>query len=294
MGFVLLQEKKFEFPVAYFHDMIVTDNWYILFDCPIKMSLWKTFVQYPLGKVGLGDTISEDMDNPPLFRLFPRRTDGEMIVIPAEDIHCYAYHHVNGFDVDEKGHKIIFDTCTWDRFTLYFKDIVEPDGEKCFPRTKLTRFEIDVEEGVAKHRTLNERPCEYPAVSPEVSGRPYLHSYMSTSYYKEGGVYGPMQSLTKMTLESKSPGASAQEENWMPGDQKFVGEPILVTKQNAQKEDDAWVLILVHDGATVSTELAILDASKLSEGPVATLKLPAYVPMGVHGSWASEYILGPN
>lgn len=251
-------------------------------------------MKYPLGKVGLGDTISEDKSKSPVFRLFPRRGDGKMIVIPANDIHCYAYHHVNGFDVDDKGHKVVFDTCTWDRFTLYFKDIVEPDGKECYPRTKLTRFEIDVEEGIATHRTLNERPCEYPAVSPEVSGQPYKYSYMSTSYYKDGDVYGPMQSLTKVTLDSKSPAANSEEENWLPGEQQFVGEPIVVPKKDSKGEDDAWVLILVHDSATVTTDLAILDGGDISAGPVASLKLPTYVPMGVHGSWANEYILGPN
>ncbi|GMH41722.1 hypothetical protein BSKO_09632 [Bryopsis sp. KO-2023] len=289
-----VQEKKFDFPAAYFHDMIVTENWYILFDCPTKMSYWRTFVKYPLGQVGLGDTLAEDKSKPPIFRLFPRRTEGKMIEIPAEDIHCYAYHHVNGFDVDEKGHKIVFDTCTWDRFTLYFKDIVEPDGKECFPRTQLTRFEIDVEKGVATHRKLNGRPCEYPAVAPEVSGRPYQHSYMSTSYYKSGDVYGPMQSLTKVSLDSEAVDAETVEENWLAGEQKFVGEPICVPKKDGTAEDDCWILILVHDSETVTTDLSILDGSKISEGPVASMKLPAYVPMGVHGSWAAEYILGPN
>lgn len=217
-----------------------------------------------------------------------------MIEIPAKDIHCYAYHHINGFDVDEKGHKVVFDTCTWDRFTLYFKDIVEPDGKECYPRTKLTRFEIDVEQGTATHRTLNERPCEYPAVSPDVVGEPYKYSYMSTSYYKEGDVYGPMQSLTKISFDSKSPGAIAEEENWLPGEQKFVGEPIVVPKKDSKGEDDVWVLILVHDSETVTTDLAILDGEDITAGPVASMKLPTYVPMGVHGSWANEYILGPN
>jgi len=134
------------------------------------MDYVKTFVKYPLGQVGLGDTVSEDYSRPPIFRLFPRRNDGEMVEIPVVDRHCYAYHHVNGFDLDAEGKKIIFDTCTWNKFTLYFKDIVEPDGEAFFPRTELTRFSIDIEAGVATSETINDRPCEYPTVAPDATG----------------------------------------------------------------------------------------------------------------------------
>ena len=52
------------------------------------------------------------------------------------DYWCYAYHHVNGFE-NEDG-KIVFDTCTWDKFTLYFTDICSPNGEDNYPRMKLS------------------------------------------------------------------------------------------------------------------------------------------------------------
>ena len=48
-----------------------------------------------------------------------------MITAPA-DYWCYAYHHVNGFE--DKDGNIVFDTCTWDKFTLYFTDICSPNG----------------------------------------------------------------------------------------------------------------------------------------------------------------------
>ena len=96
-----------------------------------------------------------------------------MVEVPVVDKHCYAYHHVNGFDMNADGTKVAFDTCTWDNFTLYFKDIVEPDGEKYFPRTELTRFTLDLEKGEATSELINERPCEYPTVAPDATGTAY-------------------------------------------------------------------------------------------------------------------------
>jgi carotenoid cleavage dioxygenase-like enzyme len=104
-----------------------------------------------------------------------------------------------------------------------------------------------------------------------------------------------MQSLTKASFDAAGADAkTVSVETWMPGVHKFVGEPLFVARPGSKAEDDGWVLLLVHDGDDVSTSLAILDAQKISEGPIALLKLPTYVPMGVHGSWSDEYILGPD
>lgn len=54
----LVSDKEYKFDAAYFHDMVVTDKWYIVFDCPIKMDYWKTFIGYPFGLNSLGDTIA--------------------------------------------------------------------------------------------------------------------------------------------------------------------------------------------------------------------------------------------
>ena len=117
---------------------------------------------------------------------------------------------------------------------------------------------------------------------------------MNTSATSRGGVNGPMQQLTKTAYDSAGADATTVAvENWMPGIHKFVGEPLFVPKPGSSAEDEGWVLVLVHDGDSVSTDLAILDAQKIEEGPIANLKLPTYVPMGVHGSWTDEYILGP-
>lgn len=211
--------------------------------------------------------------------------------------------------MDEEGKKIIFDTCTWDRFTLYFQDIVKPDGITNYPKTKMTRFYLDLESKTATSKTINSRPCEYPTVAASVTGKRYLHSYMggsaitensvSLSYFKLHITYylkvnGPLQALTKVSYDEETM-SDAKETTWIPSDlKKFMGEPIFVPSPDSQSEDDGWVLVLVHDCQNISTELAILDAQDIGKGPIANLKLPTYVPMGVHGSWAPNYILGPD
>ena len=71
-------------------------------------------------------------------------------------------------------------------------------------------------------------------------------------------------------------------------------EPIFHPRPGSTAEDDGWVLALVHDGTPGSkgTEMVILDGQKIADGPIATVRLPHYVPIGVHGSFTDDF-LGP-
>jgi len=293
-----VSRRAYDYPASYVHDLIVTENYYVLFDCPIKIDFPAVFTKYIFEKSCLSELICEDTDRRPLFRIFPRRGDSREVLTAPADYWCYAYHHVNGFE--DKDGNIVFDTCTWDKFTLYFTDICNPNGKDNYPRMKLSRFVIDMKELVAKHFLLSEVPCELPITSWDYTGRDYEHMYLSTSVGRtEDGVNGPMQALSKASIKPDGD-KLYYEEQWVPGDRKFAMEPFFVPRPGGTEEDDGWVVALVHDAAYEKsdfggrgTEMVIIDAKKFSEGPVASLRLPTYVPFGVHGSWSPQYIAGP-
>jgi hypothetical protein len=125
----------------------------------------------------------------------------------------------------------------------------------------------------------------------------YLSSSVGTNV---DGVNGPMQGLTKVTLPTIDALGGVEEIEWIPGDCKFAMEPFFVARKDATEEDDGWVVALVHDAeydksdfGGRGTEMVIIDARKFNEGPVARLRLPVYVPFGVHGSWSTTYVAGP-
>jgi len=47
------------------------------------------------------------------------------------------------------------------------------------------------------------------------------------------------------------------------------------------------VMQLVDRHETGTTDLLILDAQRINEQPVATLKIPIRMPGGLHGNWVS-------
>jgi carotenoid cleavage dioxygenase-like enzyme len=293
-----VSRRAYDYPASYVHDLVVTENYYILFDCPIKIDFPAVFTKYIFERSCLSELICEDTERRPLFRIFPRRGDSREVQTAPADYWCYAYHHVNGFE--DKDGNVVFDTCTWDKFTLYFTDICNPNGKDNYPRMKLSRFLIDMKKLEAKHTELSDVPCELPITSWDYTGAPYEHMYLSTSVGRTAeGVNGPMQALTKASLKSDGD-KLYYEEQWVPGDRKFAMEPFFVPRPGGTAEDDGWVVALVHDAAYDKstfggrgTEMVIIDAQKFSEGPVARLRLPTYVPFGVHGSWSPKYVAGP-
>ena len=67
-----------------------------------------------------------------------------------------------------------------------------------------------------------------------------------------------------------------------PGEAVFVPD---TDRRAGGQEDAGWVMTYVHDDATDTSDLVILDATNFTAAPVATVKLPRRIPFGFHGSW---------
>ena len=66
------------------------------------------------------------------------------------------------------------------------------------------------------------------------------------------------------------------------------GEPVFAPKPGADKEDEGWILSLVHERETRKSKLVIIDAENFDKDPVAEIFIPQRVPYGAHGSWISS------
>ena len=55
-----MSRRAYDYPASYVHDLIVTENYYILFDCPIKIDFPAVFTKYIFEKSCLSELICED------------------------------------------------------------------------------------------------------------------------------------------------------------------------------------------------------------------------------------------
>jgi carotenoid cleavage dioxygenase len=72
------------------------------------------------------------------------------------------------------------------------------------------------------------------------------------------------------------------------GPSRHPGEPVFVPAAGSQADDEGYVITYVYDDATNTSDLVILDASRLAAKPIATVKIPRRIPYGFHGSWMAD------
>ena len=69
------------------------------------------------------------------------------------------------------------------------------------------------------------------------------------------------------------------------GPGQVAQEPIFVPNPAGTAEEDGWVIGFFHDSRRPGTNLYVLDARRISDGPLCVMQLPAFAGMTLHGSW---------
>lgn len=64
-----------------------------------------------------------------------------------------------------------------------------------------------------------------------------------------------------------------------------IGEAVFAPKPGRSEEEAGYVLTFATDIATMESRFVILDAEDFGGEPVAVVKLPRRVPLGLHGHW---------
>lgn len=235
------------------HDFNITQNYVIWMDLP---AVWDID---DMADGGL--PIRWDPTYGARLGVMPR--DGGNADVKWYDINpCYVFHPLNAY---EKDNNIIIDVCRKDSIM---------DGDSDAP-ARLYRWVIDQVAGTVSERQIDDRTAEFPRVCDAVVGHEYRYGYTAglaaSLPYGERYIKYDLSDYSSKTVEL---GAGRQG-----------SEAVFVKDPNGTSEDDGWLLGYVYDQATDKSEVLILDASTMSEKPVARILIPARVPMGFHGSW---------
>ena len=176
---------------------------------------------------------------------------------------------MNAFD---DGPTVVVDVCRYERMFD-----TEPGGLIGSGLPTLERWRIDATAGRIETTRLDDRTIEFPRVDETLAGRPYRYGYcveMSQTDDAES-----FDALVRYDL------VRDEAVQWDPGPGRSPGEPIFVRDPDGRSDDEGWVLTVVYDATTDTSDLVILDASSFGKDPEAVVHLPARVPFGFHGSW---------
>ena len=193
------------------------------------------------------------------------RNDARVPVQWIEIDPCYVFHVANAYD---DGDAIVMDV-------VHYKELWREDGHR-FDPTTLVRWTIDTRRGTVTHTTLDDRSVEFPRIDERRTGDAYRYTYaVGVGATGEGRSEIRKYDVVAGTSQVLDFGADRR-----PGEAVFV--------PHGAGEDDGYVMCYVYDATRDRSDFVVLDASNITAGPIATVALPARVPLGFHGNWIDD------
>jgi carotenoid cleavage dioxygenase len=158
-------------------------------------------------------------------------------------------------------------------------------------RPYLTRWTVDMasnSDAFESVERLTDMIGEFPRIDDRFATRRHRHGWMlvmdpAMPFEGPGGRASGfvMNRIGHIDFET------GQQTSWWAGPQAIVQEPCFVPRSCDAAEGDGYLIALTDNLVTNYSDLIILDARKIEEGPIARAKLPFRLRSGLHGNWAS-------
>ena len=268
-GRIVRQERIVGPYAALVHDFAITREYIVFVVCPVTLSLdrlragrspiaWEPDRQTHVGVVS--------------------RSSGAVSWYAHRA--CMAWHTLNAYDTEDG---IVLDLCV--QAAAAFPS---PDGNMAPSsdlRQYLTRWTLkhategsDPSVSCLSDTRLSQVVCEYPRIDERRMGQRHRHGYVAA-------VGGPGTDDPFHRAIGHFDFDTGDMSLWHAGSHCAVSEPIFVPRAPDAPEGDGWLLATVFDERRNASHLAVLDAARVAEGPIARAHLDHRVPMGFHGTF---------
>ncbi len=190
---------------------------------------------------------------------------------------AYVFHPMNAHT---DGDIVTCDVCEFEQAPLFpLPDGTPGDPKKATPR--LTRWTFDLSRNTDDYQweRLNDIACEFPRLDERFIGSKYRYGYVACdtdAEFKIGGFNG----IGRIDHQT------GQLDVYDVGEGRATNEPIFVPKSEHSAEGEGFLLANIYDSARQASQLIILDAENVTDGPLATAYLDHRIPFGFHGNWA--------
>jgi len=144
--------------------------------------------------------------------------------------------------------------------------------------SQLAELRLDMRPGRARWDMLGTRGIEFPLFDARTPGDRGARLYMPTDAGDMGAPYFD-------AVQMLDP-ARGRHEVHRYGHDVLVEEHVFVPRPGSSRPDDGWLLGTLLDPLRDRSGLAILDAQRVGDGPLATAWLPYAFPLGFHGHFA--------
>ncbi len=257
--------RREEIPVGagtMIHDFAITETDVVFWELPVVFDL-------AAAAAGALNPFSWDPDYGSRVGVMP--IDGAATDMRWVEIeNGYVFH---GTNAHRDGDRIVLDVSRMD-------SMFDDGGDLDDSPSLLTRWEIDT--GGPELRwsatTLSDVPLDLPEIDDRFTGRRHSVAWLVETHDTDDG------NLEVNGISAFDP-AMGNLDRWTPGPALQPNEVTFVPDRDDSGEGEGWLLTFVWDRSTDRSVLAVLDATDVGSGPVATVELPQRVPFGFHGTW---------
>ena len=153
---------------------------------------------------------------------------------------------------------------------------------------RLERFIFEQGTGKVTRTVLSNIKQEFPRINEAFIGRQYRYIYSISFGEFDDPSHVSSNTVMCFNLRTRTTESYSFGENWV------TGEAVFVARENAQAENDGWLMSYIHALDCSPSKVVILDAQHITEGPIATIHLPVRVPVGFHCTWIDYRKLRAN
>jgi all-trans-8'-apo-beta-carotenal 15,15'-oxygenase len=261
--------------LAMAHDFAVTQRHIVVVVPPFRLQM----LPFLLRRRGFVDCLEWDASRGADLLIIPIAEPSAAFRVTVDA--CFVEHFANAWEED--GQLVVDcvrypDFQTLDRFVLA---LGHGDVRGSFGNT-LARYTVDLRTRRARTEMLMREPHELPQVAPATVGSRSRFVYLVGYANARASGIGLWDSILKVDT------VSGAIERFTPGSGSHPFEPLFVPRAGGTGEDDGYLLVHVADAANGRSYETVLDARRISDGPIARLEFPDPLPVRLHGAFAAS------
>ncbi|KAJ5389705.1 uncharacterized protein N7496_000773 [Penicillium cataractarum] len=268
---------------AMIHDFAVTENWVLFPVIPQVCDIERM-------KQG-GEHWQWSSETPFYLGVLPRRGAKPTDVKWFEYKNSFPGHTANAYE-DENGN-ITMDLGLSEKNVFFWW----PDAQGNAPEpssilSQLVQFNFNPRSedlNLPSPKILQQHNTEFYRIDDRFATQPYKHCFMDlmdptlgtdfpTIGPKLGGGYPLYNSLGHFDV------STGKTEIYFPGRTHMVQEPVFIPRSGSTVEGDGYLLALINNYDSMSSELHLLDTRDFTKAK-AIILLPIRLRQGLHGNW---------
>ncbi|WP_415940049.1 carotenoid oxygenase family protein [Streptomyces sp. 039-1] len=196
----------------------------------------------------------------------------------ADDEAFWLWHTVNAYDDPDHGH-VVLDYVQWPALSL------GAGSSKGRPRESghrgLTRAVVDPAARTVQRTQLDDARVELPRIDDRALTTPHQRLAVAADSGRIDGLL-PGEYDALRWYDVRDNGSTAQ--SWEAGDLS-VGEPVFAPVPGTRGSERGHWLTFATDRTDDTSWLLVIPADDPAQGPVARVRIPVRIPLGLHGTW---------